>query len=76
MTYEKSQWFKGLLYAEQMSQQGWRVKEFDCLEQYFMWEYADTQGVHKAYGDNQWLDGVRDYHRNRNIQLNRLVEGK
>lgn len=66
MKYEKTEWFRGLLYAEEMSQDGWTVSQLDLSEGWFEWEYEGTK--RQVYGENEWLDGVRDYYKNKNTQ--------
>lgn len=51
-----------------MSQQGWYVHSFDAVEQWFAWTYGTSDTKHTAFGENEWLDGVRDYYTNRNAQ--------
>lgn len=50
MTYQKSDWYKGLLYAEDMSQQGWYVHSFDAVGQWFAWTYGTSDTKHTALG--------------------------
>jgi len=74
MSYEKSDWYKGLLYAEDMCKQGWYVHSFDAVEQWFAWTYGTSNTKHTAFGENEWLDGVRDYYTNKNYNINRHFE--
>lgn len=74
MKYEKSQWLRGLLFAEQQAQDGWRVCEVDLIEQWFSWTYKDTEAKQTVFGEAEWLDGVRDYYKNRNENINREFE--
>lgn len=74
MKYEKSEWYKGLLFAEQQSQDGWRVCQFDCTEQWFSWAYQNSEARQIFFGENEWLDGVRDYYKNRNHHTNKEFE--
>lgn len=74
MTYQKSEWFKGLLFAEQQSLDGWRVCELDYVEQWFSWTYQDTKAKQTVFGEVEWLDGVRDFYKNRNHHTNKGFE--
>lgn len=74
MKYEKSEWFKGLLFAEQQSQDGWRVCELDYAEQWFSWTYQDTEAKQTVFGECEWLNGVRDFYKNRNQNIKRFCE--
>lgn len=74
MKHEKSDWFKGLLFAEQQSQAGWRVCELDYVEQWFSWTYQDTEAKQTVFGECEWLDGVRDFYKNQNMNTKRLYE--
>lgn len=74
MKHEKSDWFKGLLFAEQQSQDGWRVCELDYVEQWFSWTYQDTEAKQTIFGECEWLDGVRDFYKNQKMNIKRLCE--
>lgn len=41
MKYQKSEWYKGLLFAEEQSALGWRVCAFDYSESWFVWEWPE-----------------------------------
>jgi len=68
MNHEKSEWFKGLLFAEEQSAQGWRVCTFDYDQSWFMWEWSDSEAKQTFFGTREWLQGVLDYYQNRNIR--------
>lgn len=62
---KRSEWMKGLLFAEEQSQSGWRVCELDYVEQWFSWTYQDTEAKQTVFGEVEWLDGVRAYYSNK-----------
>lgn len=68
---KKSEWLNGLLYAEEMCKNGYRVVEFYIGGNYFSWELRDTPYFKNTvyYEDYQWLVGVRDYYKNKYDQL-------
>lgn len=71
--YQKSEWYKGLLFAEVQHQEGWVVCEFHATEQWFSWTYKDTKARQIYFGENEWLDGVRDFYKNNRIRRERLT---
>lgn len=62
--YKKSEWYHGLLFAEEQHKLGWKIVEVNPVDQYINWEYKDTTGVQTIFMENEYLDGVRDYYRN------------
>ena len=66
MTYQKSEWYKGLLFAEEQSTQGWNVCGFDYDQSWFMWEWHDSDAKQTCFGTREWLQGVLDFYKNRN----------
>lgn len=63
MTYQKSDWYKGVLFAEEQHKLGWGVEEFCQPDQYVSWVFKDTEGKQTVFGEPEWLDGVRDYYK-------------
>lgn len=74
MKHEKSDWFKGFLFAEKQWQEGWKVCEVDYVEEWFSWTYQDTEAKQTVFGECEWLDGVRDFYKNQNMNTKRLCE--
>jgi hypothetical protein len=67
MKYEKSEWYKGLLFAEEQSAQGWIVHAFDYDQSWFMWAWENSFEAKQTYfGTREWLQGVLDYYQNKN----------
>lgn len=73
---KRSEWMKGLLFAEEQSQAGWIVSKLNYIEQWFSWTYKDTDAQQTVFGEAEWLDGVRDYYKNRHQNTDRFCEGK
>lgn len=63
MTYQKSDWYTGLLFAEEQSKVGWTFKEIDYVEEHATWNLEGTGGVQIVFGEAEWLGGVRDYYK-------------
>jgi hypothetical protein len=61
--YEKSDWYKGLLFAEEQCKVGWTFKGINNVEEYAIWNFEGTDGVQLVFGECIWLDGVRDYYK-------------
>lgn len=66
MTYQKSEWYKGLLFAEEQSAQGWRINSYDYPEQWIAWTFEDTPAKQTVFGEVEWIQGVLDFYKNRN----------
>lgn len=75
MKHKHSEWMLGLLYAEEMYNKDFRVKGYDPVDQWFSWQYKETEGVHTVYGECEWLDGVLDYYKQQAHNVNVLFKG-
>jgi hypothetical protein len=63
MKHERSNWYTGLLFAEEQDKMGWTFKGIDCVEEHATWNLEGTEGVQVVFGEFVWLDGVRDYYK-------------
>jgi uncharacterized alpha-E superfamily protein len=61
--YIKSDWFRGLLAAEQLRDQGWTFKSIDYFEETATWVLEGTEGVQVVFEEHGWLTGVLDYYK-------------
>lgn len=62
--HKKSDWYTGLLFAEEQHKLGWRIYEWGYQDQYVSWTFEDTEAKQTIFMENEYLDGVRDYYRN------------
>lgn len=70
---ENSGWYKGLLYAEEKSQEGWKISGCDYTEGWIKWE-SEGNNIYWFEEDDGFISGVLDYHRNQNHKTNKEFE--
>lgn len=66
--YERSEYMKGVFFAEQQKEIGWVFKGGNYGEQSLTWEYVHKNGVpgderprQILFAENEFFDGVIDY---------------
>ena len=70
MRHEKSNWYRGLLFAEEQHKDSWVVCELNYVEEWLSWTYRDTEAKQTIFGEAEWVDGVRDYYKNLKERVN------
>lgn len=68
--HERSEYMKGVLFAEEQKEIGWVFKSCNYEEQSLTWEYVHKNGVageerprQIVFAENEFFDGVIDYHK-------------
>ena len=63
--HERSEYMKGVLFAEEQKEVGWVFKGGNYEEQSLEWEWNSCEGCEKprqiVFAENEFFDGVIDY---------------
>lgn len=63
--HERSEYMKGVLFAEEQKGIGWVFKSCNYEEQSLTWEWNCSEGCEKPrqtiFAENEFFDGVIDY---------------
>ena len=66
--HERSEYMKGVFFAEEQKEVGWVFKSYNYEEQSLEWEYVHKNGVvgeekprQIVFAENEFFDGVIDY---------------
>ena len=63
--HERSEYMKGVLFAEEQKEIGWVFKSYNYEEQSLTWEWNSSVGEEKprhiVFAENEFFDGVIDY---------------
>lgn len=67
--YERSEYMKGVLFAEEQKKIGWVFKSCNYEEQSLEWEWNSSLDEEKSrqivFAENEFFDGVIDYQKHR-----------
>ena len=65
--HERSEYMKGVLFAEEQKEIGWVFKGGNYEEQSLEWQWDSSLGEEKPrqilFAENEFFDGVIDYHK-------------
>lgn len=63
--HERSEYMKGVLFAEEQKDVGWVFKGCNYEEQSLEWQWSSSEGCEKprqiVFAENEFFDGVIDY---------------
>ena len=63
--HERSEYMKGVLFAEEQKELGWVFKSCNYEEKSLEWRWNSSEGCEKprhiAFAENEFFDGVIDY---------------
>lgn len=59
--HERSEYMKGVLFAEEQKEIGWVFKSCNYEEQSLEWQWNSSEARQVVFADNEFFDGVIDY---------------
>ena len=61
LKHERSEYMKGVLFAEEQKEIGWVFKSCNYEEQSLEWQWNSSEARHIVFAENEFFDGVIDY---------------
>lgn len=59
--HERSEYMKGVLFAEEQKEIGWVFKAGNYEEQSLEWQWNSCEARQVVFAENEFFDGVIDY---------------